>query len=225
MVTSTTGGGHIGAASTWSGLPTTFAADDSVSTSVNTRIDIDVLANDLTGSGFAPVGFPDLPKNGTVTVNADDSISYNPAVGFVGSDVFVYRGINDQGKTDTALVTVTVGQDSVDGTVNDDVLVGTLNSDRITGLAGNDTITTGAGNDTLVYNAPGDGVDTITDFTVGNDTIDLTAILGTTNPLESGVVSFTQSGNDAVLNYNGSALANFANSDATAPNNDENFVF
>ncbi len=225
LVNSTTGSGNLGAASYWSGLPTTFANDDSVSTSVDTRIDIDVLANDLTGSGFAPVGFPELPENGTVSVNEDNTIEYNPEVGFIGSDVFVYRGINDLGKTDTALVSVTVGQDSLDGTVNDDVLVGTLNSDRITGFAGNDTITTGEGNDTLVYLAPGEGVDTITDFSVGNDTIDLTAILGATNPLESGVVSFTQSGNDAVLSYNGSALASFTDSDATDLNDAANFVF
>ena len=225
LVNSTTGGGNIGAASYWSGLPTTFASDDSVSTSFNTRIDIDVLANDLTGSGFAPIGFPDLPQNGTVSISADNTLSYNPALDFIGSDVFVYRGVNDQGKTDTALVSVRVGQDLVDGSVNDDVLLGSVNSDRITGFAGNDTISTGAGNDTLVYKAPGDGVDTITDFTVGNDTIDLTAILGTANPLESGTVTFTQSGNDAVLNYNGSALANFTNSDATALNDAENFVF
>lgn len=225
LVTSTTGGGNIGAASYWSGLPTTFANNDSVSSSVNTRVNIDVLSNDLTGSGFAPVGFPDLPQHGSVSVNADDTISYNPEVGFVGSDIFVYRGINDQGKTDTALVSVSVGQTLLEGGIDDDVLTGSLNSDRIIGLAGNDTITTGAGNDTLVYLAPGDGVDTITDFTVGNDTIDLTAILGVANPLESGVVTFTQSGSDAVLSYNGSALANFTNSDATALNDEENFVF
>ncbi len=225
LVTSTTGGGNIGAASYWSGLPTTFANDDSVTSRVNTRIDIDVLANDLTGSGFAPVGFPDLPQHGTVSINADDTISYNPEVGFVGADVFIYRGINDQGKTDTAIVSVSVGQDTTDGTVNDDVIVGSLNSDRITGFAGNDTITTGAGNDTLVYKAPGDGTDIITDFTVGNDTIDLTAILGTANPLESGVVNFTQSGSDVVLSYNGSALANFENSTVSALNDADNFVF
>ena len=225
LVTSTTGGGNIGAASYWSGLPTTFAGNDSVSSRVNTRINIDVLANDLTGSGFAPVGFPDLPQHGSVSINEDDTISYNPEVGFVGSDVFVYRGINDQGKTDTAIVAVSVGQDLVEGSVNDDVITGSLNSDRITGFAGSDTITTGAGNDTLVYKAPGDGTDIITDFTVGNDTIDLTAILGTTNPLESDAVTFTQSGSNALLNYNGSALATFNNSNVADLNNADNFVF
>lgn len=171
------------------------------------------------------MGFLDLPQNGSVSISEDDSISYKPELGFIGTDVFVYRGINNQGKTDTALVSVSVGQEVLEGGIDDDILTGTLNSERIVGMTGNDTITTGEGNDTLVYKAPGDGTDIITDFTVGNDTIDLTALLGTANPVESSAITFTQSGSDAVLSYNGSALASFTDSNATALNNEENFVF
>ena len=107
-------------------------------------------------------------------------------------------------------------------------MVGSVVSDRIVGYAGADNITTGAGNDVLVFNAPGDGVDTITDFTPGTDAIDMTAILGTSNPVESGLVSFTQdpnNANNAVLQYNGSDLAIFENSSAITMNDADNFVF
>ena len=228
IVTSTTGAGHIGAASYWSGLPTTFAFDDAVTTTADTAIDIDVLGNDLTGSGFQPIGFPELPSNGTAVLNDDDTITYTPNAGFSGTDVFVYRGVNDSGKTDTAIVTVSVDQNPLEGTTGDDTLVGSVVSDRIVGYAGADTIATGAGNDVLVFNAPGDGVDMITDFTPGTDAIDMTAILGTSNPVESGLVSFTQdpnNANNAVLQYNGSDLAIFENSNAIAMNDADNFVF
>ena len=225
IVTSTTGGGHIGAASYWSGLPTSLAFDDEVTTTADTAITIDVLGNDLTETGFQPVGFPELPDNGTAIINDDDTITYTPAPGFAGTDVFVYRGINDAGKTDTALVTVSTDQNLLEGTTEEDTLVGSAVSDRIIGFAGNDTITTGNGNDVLVFNSPGEGVDTITDFSVGSDQIDLTAILGASDPLSSGQVSFTQNGADAVMQYNDSDFAIFQDVNATAMNNANNFVF
>lgn len=225
IVTSTTGGGHIGAASYWSGLPTTLAFDDSVATTADTAITIDVLGNDLTGTGFQPVGLPQAPNNGTATINDDNTITYTPDAGFSGTDVFVYRGINDGGKTDTALVTVSVDQNLIEGTIGNDTLTGSAVSDRLVGFAGSDVITTNDGNDVLVFNSPGEGVDTITDFSVESDRIDMTGILGAVDPLSSGQVSFTQNGDDAVMQYNDSNLAIFQNVDATAMNNSNNFVF
>ncbi len=86
---------------------------------------------------------------------------------------------------------------AIEGTGNSDanVLVGNAYHNIMTGLGGNDTIDGGAGNDTLyggpgndeltgrVGNdlfvcVPGDGVDTITDFTPGHDRIDLWAFGG-----------------------------------------------
>ncbi|MDP3458115.1 MAG: M10 family metallopeptidase C-terminal domain-containing protein, partial [Hyphomonas sp.] len=52
--------------------------------------------------------------------------------------------------------------------------VGGAGNDRIIGNSANNTITLGAGADTFVY-APGGGADTITDFAVSVDRIDLTA--------------------------------------------------
>ncbi len=223
-VTSTTGGGHIGAASHWSGLPTTFAFDDIVSTTADTAINIDILSNDLTSSGFQPVGFPEYASNGSVDINDDNTITYTPDSGFEGTDVFVYRGINDQGKTDTALVTVNVNLVDLEGSTGDDLLIGTSVSDRIIGYAGNDVITTGGGNDVLVFNSLGEGFDTITDFDLGQDMIDLTAIFGSANPLANGI-SFIQSGTDVLAQNNGSDLMVLEDQNVAAMTNADIFVF
>ena len=225
IVTSTTGGGNIGSASFWSGLPTTLAFDDLVNTNNDTPITIDVLGNDLTGSGFKPIGLPQGPSNGNAIINEDNTITYTPDADFSGTDVFVYRGINESGKTDTAVVQVSVNQNQLSGTVNNDILTGSSIADRIVGLSGQDTITTGSGYDVIVFNAPGDGVDTITDFEVGFDRIDLVAILGAQDPFANAQVNFIQNGNDAIMQYNNSDLAVFQNSEANLLNDSGNFVF
>ena len=76
------------------------------------------------------------------------------------------------------------------GSDNDDILVGTDEDDSILSQGGVDTVTGGAGNDTLTGNAGVDtfivspetidNADTITDFTVGTDKIDLSAVFSGT---------------------------------------------
>ena len=56
----------------------------------------------------------------------------------------------------------------------DDTLTGTTADEIITGAYGDDTMTGGGGSDTFVF-APGDGDDTVTDFSTADDKIDLTA--------------------------------------------------
>ena len=225
IVTSTNGGGHIGSASYWSGLASELALDDAVSTESNVPIEIGVLGNDLTGSDFAPVGLPELPSNGTAVINEDNTITYTPDAGFVGTDSFVYRGINGSGKTDTATVTVSVDYNLIEGTAGDDTLTGTAASDRIVGSTGSDTITTGAGSDLLVLASATEGIDTVTDFSVGNDRIDLTAIFGASDPLSGGQVSFVQNGADVTMQYNNADLMVFEDSTVNELDNSANFVF
>jgi Ca2+-binding RTX toxin-like protein len=64
----------------------------------------------------------------------------------------------------------------INGTTGRDTLTGTAGDDRFVGGTGADTMTGGAGRDVFVYNTLRDGIDTITDFTPGQDTIDLSAI-------------------------------------------------
>ena len=229
IVTSTNGGGHIGSASYWSGLASELALDDAVATDADVAIDIAVLGNDLTGSDFAPVGLPELPSNGNAVINEDNTITYTPDAGFVGTDSFVYRGINASGKTDTATVTVSVDYNLIEGTAGDDTLTGTAAGDRLVGLEGADTITTGAGSDVIVFSSTSDISNTVTDFAIGSDKIDLTAFLGAADPTSSSDISFNDFGGNAELVYNGggsaSVLATFDGLSASDLDNSANFVF
>jgi uncharacterized delta-60 repeat protein len=77
------------------------------------------------------------------------------------------------------------GDDFLDSGKSDDLLLGGSGNDRLLGRrnhdvliggSGNDTLTGGTGKDTFVFQSPLDGIDTITDFEVNRDVIDLRAI-------------------------------------------------
>ena len=88
-------------------------------------------------------------------------------------------------------------QNTYTGTAAAETLTGGEGDDTITGLGGDDTLTGNAGADTFVF-ASGHGADTITDFTDGDDTIDLSAFTGITafTDLDGKI---TQSGDDTVI--------------------------
>jgi predicted extracellular nuclease len=65
----------------------------------------------------------------------------------------------------------------ITGTAGRDTLVGTAGDDIINGGEGADTLTGGAGKDIFVYQSMRDAGDTITDFTPGEDRLDLHALL------------------------------------------------
>ena len=69
------------------------------------------------------------------------------------------------------------GDDLLFGDGGGDALYGNEGNDTLDGGAGADTLTGGAGADTFVF-AAGHGADTITDFTPGEDRIDLSAFSG-----------------------------------------------
>jgi hypothetical protein len=84
------------------------AVNDVATTTEETPVTIDVLANDSDVDGDAlTVSSVSVPGNGTVVIGGIN-VSYTPNAGFVGTDTFTYTAADGHGGAATALVTVTV---------------------------------------------------------------------------------------------------------------------
>ncbi|MBN8532115.1 MAG: S8 family serine peptidase, partial [Alphaproteobacteria bacterium] len=86
------------------------AGDDSAVLNQDTSVVINVLANDSDANGgmlFVST-ITDAPDHGGVTVNGNNTITYTPTAGFVGTDSFAYQIGDGQGGFDTATVNLTV---------------------------------------------------------------------------------------------------------------------
>ncbi len=96
-----------------------------------------------------------------------------------------YDAILDQNKPQDSLSDI----ENIIGSNYDDVIIGNSGVNTIQGGAGNDTLTGGGSSDTFVLTL-GEGIDTITDFIIGEDSIalstglniqDITAIQGSSS--------------------------------------------
>ncbi len=108
----------------------------------------------------------------------------------------------------------------IEGRRGDDSLVGGGGNDTLIGGPGNDTLTGGAGDDTFVFRS-GNGNDTITDFTTGNNKLDLG---------NSGTINFTARQSDSSTYATvrlGSSQITLTGIDVTARNDfdETNLVF
>jgi Ca2+-binding RTX toxin-like protein len=84
--------------------------------------------------------------------------------------------INGTGNSLNNILTGNAANNTLDGGAGNDTLIGGLGNDTLVGGLGNDTLTGGAGLDSFTFNAPNQGVDTITDFVVVDDAIVVSAI-------------------------------------------------
>jgi hypothetical protein len=85
------------------------AVDDSAATTEGLVVDIGVLSNDRDPEGEAlRLVSVTQGANGSVLINGDDTVRYQPNEGFTGSDGFAYTVADDQGETATASVSVVV---------------------------------------------------------------------------------------------------------------------
>ncbi|UMY66600.1 MULTISPECIES: Ig-like domain-containing protein [unclassified Flavobacterium] len=97
-----------------------FAMDDLVNTNIDTPVEIIMLMNDSLGGNDLPVvSIAQPPSNGVVTLNTfdtpyanDDTFTYTPNSGFVGTDTFLYA-ITDITGSAYATVTVIVGGNGI----------------------------------------------------------------------------------------------------------------
>lgn len=87
----------------------------------------------------------------------------------------------------------------LEGNSGDDELIGGAGSDWLIGDQGADTLTGGADADVFVYTGSGQGADTITDFQVGIDSIDLRQLSITASDVSLSAVDTSGNGsNDAI---------------------------
>ena len=108
------------------------ALDDEATTDEGRVVDIAVLSNDSDpDGGTLAVVKVTRGANGSVLVNGDDTVRYQPHEGFSGLDGFVYTIVDDRGETATATVSVRV-TDVADAPVAENQ---TVETDEDTALA------------------------------------------------------------------------------------------
>ncbi|WP_406664593.1 retention module-containing protein [Gallaecimonas sp. GXIMD1310] len=91
--------------------------------------------------------------------------------------------------------------DVIDGGFGNDLIFGQGGDDQIHGGPGNDLIFGGTGADTFIWLANETGTDTIGDFTIGDDHLDLAQLLvGEENGSLDSYLSFTVSNGDTYIN-------------------------
>ena len=156
--------------------------------------------------------------SGTVPVDAADQLS-----GGDGDDMVVGGGGDDaiQGEGGDDVLAGGVDDDVLAGGPGADVLWGDAGDDRLAGDADDDVLTGGAGRDRFVF-APGFGRDIVSDFTTGEDVLEL-AGNGFGDPAAV-LASGTQVGTDTVLMLdaaNAIVLRNVSPSSLTA----DDFLF
>ncbi|NEQ21970.1 MAG: tandem-95 repeat protein [Microcoleus sp. SIO2G3] len=208
-------------------------------------ITLDVLANATDADGDAlTVGSFTNPTYGTLVQNEDGTFTYTAPLNFSGADSFTYTVSDAYGGTsELATVSLTVNPLNLEGTAASETLIGTSTdniinayggNDVVEGKAGNDTLTGGrgndlltggsgvdllvggAGNDTFVYTDFNDEGDTITDFIVLRDVLDLRTLFDNlgyagANPITAGYMQFVQSGTDTQVQIDPDGVAGSQN--------------
>lgn len=197
-----------------------FILDDFAGTDGDDVIEGTAADNRLTGGDGADT-FVFGPDHGTDTITdftaGTDKIDLSALTGITsaadltcwqdGSDAVIYTGhqgggmivLRDVSLSDLSASDFTFYQDEYNGTASAETLTGGAGDDTIAGLGGDDTLTGNEGADTFIF-AAGHGNDTVTDFTDGEDLIDLTAFTGITQFSDLAV---TQNGNDVVIDLSG----------------------
>ncbi|GJQ60611.1 MAG: tandem-95 repeat protein [Candidatus Scalindua sp. AMX11] len=99
------------------------AVDDPVTTTKDTLLNINVIANDTDPDGTidpASVAIVTVPANGTALPNVDGTVDYSPNTGFTGQDTFTYTVDDNLGATsNVATVTVVVNANVPPVAIND----------------------------------------------------------------------------------------------------------
>ncbi|PSF33095.1 hypothetical protein C7H19_20595 [Aphanothece hegewaldii CCALA 016] len=158
---------------------------------INAGLGIDTVDGGL-GSDLLIIDYSSNTYTGTSPDSGISSIiSSNGAGGFNGSYRAYYNSSYNYDRVsfyniERFRITGTAANDNIITGAGNDTINGGAGFDRIYAAGGNDRLTGGSGEDTFVYNSPSEGIDTITDFNVNNDTIVLS-----TSGFGGGLVSNT----------------------------------
>ncbi|GAA0477594.1 hypothetical protein GCM10009096_19360 [Parasphingorhabdus litoris] len=102
-------GGTVDSTFTWTvNNPAPVAANDTASTTEDTSVNIPVLTNDNDPDGDTLTVISANSENGTIVIEADGTLTYQPDPNFNGTDTIVYTISDGNGGTATATVEVTV---------------------------------------------------------------------------------------------------------------------
>ncbi len=123
--------------------PAPTAVNDTATTDEDTPVDINVLANDTDPDGDPLTVTMATALNGTVTIAADGTLTYEPNADFNGTDTITYVISDGNGGTSTAAVEVTVNAVNDPPVAVDDVATTNEDTPVTIGVLGNDTDTDG----------------------------------------------------------------------------------
>ena len=155
------------------------ANPDSAAIAWNQSIDVNVLANDTDSDGDSLSVTQVISEFGTVTVLANQQLSYTPAADFIGTDVLVYSITDGKGGTASSELTIVVNGNTAPVTVDDSaatddrtsLLVDVLSNDTdvdgntltlLSATAQQGTVTIEANKLRYIPKTGFDGVDTVT---------------------------------------------------------------
>ena len=205
---------------------------DATLTNSSTTYSVTVSTTNTTGSNAELIGWIDFDGNGTfdsdeastpVTVSASGTVNVNwtniPSGTQVGDTYARFRlnsdpanidntnanGTLNSGEVEDYLISV---KNEINGTGGSDNLTGTGDGDLIIGGAGRDVLTGGAGDDCFYFRRTSDGIDTITDFDVNGDKLDLSELfetggelagVSTNDPVGDGYIEIITAGSAGTL--------------------------
>ncbi len=163
------------------GLATTIVAGGTTTATVTGTSKFDVLAGGATNDKIDGRAGADLMKGGGgddtyVIDNAGDHILEFGGGGIDTALVSASRYALDA-QVENATITTSAGA-TVVGNASANWIIGGSGADHIEGGGGLDRLTGGAGSDVFVFHGLADGADVITDFTPGQDKLDLSTLHG-----------------------------------------------
>ncbi|MDA3779078.1 MAG: Ig-like domain-containing protein, partial [Bacteroidales bacterium] len=137
------------------------AFDDARATEYETPITVDVMINDIgLEDGGILVTIESESSNGSISVNGDNTIIFNPLDGYSGITSFQYRLTDIDGEFDIATVTITVKEDgeiNYSPIANDDIAETVENTAVDINVIANDTGLEDGFGSLSIYTAPNNG--------------------------------------------------------------------